>query len=207
MILEEETLIEYGYLPMDLKPHSNKPILAACDECGKIRTTSNHNYCSLCHSCAHDGKKLTEEAKAKMSAAKIGIKRAPFTEKHKRNISAAQTGKRRPNSCISIDSKIKDKKNYLRLYHKEYIKTTNGKNNILKNKTKRRELGYILIYPIKEGEVGHHVTNEYVIGVPKEVHQQFAGYKRNKHRALVLEWLKANDKKKYKLVLSVLAKE
>jgi hypothetical protein len=58
--------------------------------------------------------------------------------------------------------------------------------------------------PLAEGEVGHHVTNEYVIGIPADVHNSIGG-RRKKHRMLVLQWLKANDKKKYKLVLSMLA--
>lgn len=72
---------------------------------------------------------------------------------------------------------------------------------------RRRDLGYTLLMPLKEGEVGHHITNEYVIGIPKVVHQHFHGYRRKKHRTLILQWLKANDKKKYKMVLCVLAKD
>lgn len=77
-----------------------------------------------------------------------------------------------------------------------------------KTKAKRkRDLGYMLLMPIKECEVGHHVTNEYVIGIPEEVHRLLSGHKRRKHRTLVLQWLKVNDKKKYKIVLCLLAKE
>ena len=33
----------------------------------------------------------------------------------------------------------------------------------------RRQLGYSPLLPLGIGEVGHHITNEYVIGIPKEV--------------------------------------
>ena len=37
MILEEETYRKFGYYPGDLKPKSNKKVLAMCDECEKVR--------------------------------------------------------------------------------------------------------------------------------------------------------------------------
>jgi hypothetical protein len=73
--------------------------------------------------------------------------------------------------------------------------------------SRRRELGYTLLMPLTDGEVGHHITDKYVIGIPKEIHQSFGGRSRKKHRTLVLQWLKANDKKKYTKVLCVLAKQ
>jgi hypothetical protein len=57
--------------------------------------------------------------------------------------------------------------------------------------------------PLADGENGHHVTDEYVIGISKEIHQSFNGGPREKHRTKVLQWLKANDIKKYKMVLCV----
>ena len=72
VILEDATYEAFGYYPSVLKPHSNKPILAACDECGKIRTITKDTYRSLCHSCAMKGKIVSEAAKAKMSVAKKG---------------------------------------------------------------------------------------------------------------------------------------
>lgn len=73
-----------------------------------------------------------------------------------------------------------------------------------RSRSKRRYLGYTYIYPVKEGECGHHFTNEYVGGIPEEVHQRFSGYGRKKHRTLVLLWLKANDMMKYNLVHGIL---
>lgn len=52
MILEQETFDEYGYYPHELAPQSHKPILAICDDCGKPRATSKHNYRLLCPSCS-----------------------------------------------------------------------------------------------------------------------------------------------------------
>lgn len=111
MILEEATFKKFGHYPSALKSQSNKPILAACDDCGKIRETSKNHYHSLCGSCAGKGriftdehkanigaagkgKTLTEETKALMSAAKKGKKRKPFTEEHNAKISAAMKGRK-----------------------------------------------------------------------------------------------------------------
>ena len=88
MILEEETYEKFGYYPKDLKPKSHKKILAACDECGKIRELNKHNYSSLCKSCAERGKRNhlygkhhTEVARKKMSASRKG-QRNHFYGKH-----------------------------------------------------------------------------------------------------------------------------
>ena len=52
MIYHIQTYCTYGYWPEDLSPSSDKPILAACDKCGKIRITRNPDYRALCKSCA-----------------------------------------------------------------------------------------------------------------------------------------------------------
>jgi hypothetical protein len=72
---------------------------------------------------------------------------------------------------------------------------------------RKRHLGYIILIPLAEGEVGHHVTNKHVIGLSKEVHEMLSGGKRREHRAKVLEWLKLNDKNKYSLARLVLLNE
>jgi len=56
-ILEQETYEQFGYYPSELKPHSRKKILAACDGCGKVRITSKNQYRSLCNSCCQKGEK------------------------------------------------------------------------------------------------------------------------------------------------------
>lgn len=57
MILEEETYRKFGYYPSDWAPRSHKKILAACDECGKVRVISKGAYRSLCKSCRQKGEK------------------------------------------------------------------------------------------------------------------------------------------------------
>lgn len=57
MILEEETFEAFGYRPSDLKQHSGRKILAACDDCGKVRVVKKQNYCALCNSCAAKNRK------------------------------------------------------------------------------------------------------------------------------------------------------
>ena len=80
------------------------------------------------------------------------------------------------------------------------------KASVRRKNAKRRKLGYILLMPLKPGEVGHHITDKYVIGIPEEVHRKLV-CRRKKHRTKILQWFKANDKKKYKLALCILAKE
>jgi hypothetical protein len=89
MILEEETFSEFGYYPGELKPHSRKKILAACDECGKVRAIKKYAYHALCNSCARRGNNhpnygnhLSEETKKKISEALKGNKNVIRGEKH-----------------------------------------------------------------------------------------------------------------------------
>ena len=53
MILEDATFEAYGYYPRDLKSHSHKSVLAACDDCGKVRRIPKDGYRALCLSCGH----------------------------------------------------------------------------------------------------------------------------------------------------------
>lgn len=120
MILEAETVIEYGYLAIDLPPHSEKPILAACNGCGNVRETSKKDYCSLCRSCASKSEYLSDKSIAKMSDAHKGIKNynfgKEFTDEHKANLSAAHVGKKRTkesraNQSASLKGKYVGEKN------------------------------------------------------------------------------------------------
>jgi hypothetical protein len=109
VILEEATKEAFGYYPSELMPHSGKPILAACEGCGKVRETSKNIYRALCLSCAMNSaakkgenhpmfnKHHTEEAQALMSAAHKG---KTFTEEWKANMSmnhADCKGEKHPN--------------------------------------------------------------------------------------------------------------
>ena len=52
MIYNIQTVCTYGYWPdTDLKPKSHKPIIAACDGCGKVRVLRMGDYHDLCKSC------------------------------------------------------------------------------------------------------------------------------------------------------------
>ena len=72
MILDQETFEGFGYYPSDLKPQSNKKILAVCDSCGKARAIPKKSYRSLCLSCSMKGKTFTAEHKRNMSEAQKG---------------------------------------------------------------------------------------------------------------------------------------
>lgn len=100
MILEEETYVEFGYYPSELTPHSGKKILAACDECGKVRIAKKHHYHALCKLCAHKGMHHSEETKKRLSEAGKGNKNAlgqHHTEEAKKKMSEAKSGKNHPN--------------------------------------------------------------------------------------------------------------
>lgn len=99
MILEEETYAEFGYYPSDLKPKSGKKILAACEDCSRVRETSKHNYHPFCDSCSRKGarsslfgKHPSEEAKAKMSKAQKG-ENHPLFGKHPSDVTRAKLRK------------------------------------------------------------------------------------------------------------------
>jgi hypothetical protein len=210
MILEEATKEAFNYYPSELYPKSNKPILAACDDCGKVRITSKDAYRKLCKSCAQKGGRNhnfglieTENQKAKISTANTGKQRTKeqnaqrsavmtgktHTEEHNANIGAAQKGGRNHNF---------GKRGKAACGYKGGEKATHARSH-----AKRRELGSNILMPLKEGEDGHHPTDRDIIGIPHDIHSKIPGNPRERHRRLVLEWLKDNDIKKYELVLNV----
>lgn len=222
MILEEATKEAYGYYVSELKPQSVKPILAACELCGEFRVTTKNSYYTFCLSCSQKGMHHSKESNAKISAAMQGNKRGlghivteenkaitsavhkdhPLTTKHKAKISIALKGRK-----LSEEHKVAIRKNHTQEKGKN---NPNYKGGILlawkRANAKRKKLGYILLMPLKEGEDSHHITDEYVIGIPADVHNSIGG-RRKKHRTIVLQWLKIHDKKKYNKVLCVLAKQ
>lgn len=87
MIDEYWTWQFYGYYSYDLKPHSNKPIVARCDECCQYRVIRKKQYRELCMPCSKTGKKIqpfTKEHREKISES---LKGRIFTDEHKHNIS------------------------------------------------------------------------------------------------------------------------
>jgi hypothetical protein len=214
VILEEATKEAFGYYAKDLSRGSDKPVLATCELCGEFRVLTKNNYHTFCRSCAKKGNqytfgyKHTDKAKALMSAAQkgningLGYK---HTDKAKARIGAAQKGKEIAEKTRALLSAAQKGK-YMGKTRWNY---NGGKklSNARSHAKRKQQLGYKLLMPIEDGEVGHHVTDEYVIGVPEETHKQFCGYSRKKHRTRIFEWLKVNDKKKFSLVYIVLLNE
>ena len=98
MMLEEETYEKFGYYPSDLKPKSSKKILAACDDCGKIREIRKGNYHDFCRPCAQKGEKHpffekhhSEETKQKIGEARKGTHASDMT---KQKMSDMRKGKK-----------------------------------------------------------------------------------------------------------------
>lgn len=238
MILEDATKEAFGYCSRDLSYGSNRPVLAACETCGKIRVLEKRHYHYFCLSCriVLDGKRKGEknplwkpkikcicqwcgkEFERKPSEIKNGG--GKYCSQQCKQESARKKIKRICLFCgeifeIGLCNAKRHKGKFCS--RKCAGKAMSGENhpryscgkNIARNRAtakRKRELGYTLLMPLAEGEVGHHVTNEYVIGIPKKDHNSIGG-RRKKHRTLVLQWLKANDKKKYLKVLCVLAKQ
>lgn len=215
MILEEETFEVFGYYPSKLSLQNHKRILVVCELCGEIRVPQRRDYRFFCPSCSHIlGGKM--KGKNNINFGKYGKNSPTFGRRHtleeKVLISAAaKVRKGRKNSFFA-----KHHTEEARSAISTAAKKRTGKKNPnfkggkrasdARRKAKRkRDLGYTLLIPLAEGEVGHHVTNEYVIGVPTKVHRSFNYNSRKKHRTRVLQWLKTHDKKKYKKVLCVLA--
>ena len=196
MILEDATFEAFGYYPSDLTPQTHKRILAYCEICGEFKVTRKNGYHTLCKSCSHKGKTLTEEAKRKIGE---GNKGKTLTDESKRKISKAQKGH-------TVTEEAKRKMSEAHKGKKNYNWKGGKKARVRRKNAKRRKLEYIILMPLKPGEVGHHITDKYVIGIQEEVHRKLVG-RRKKHRTKILQWLKTNDKKKYKLALCILAKE
>ena len=115
MILEDATHEAYGYYPSALSHGSHKRILAACDDCNKIRVTSKHSYRALCHPCTMIGGKATDEHKRKNSEAHKGKTGywlgKSHTAKTKQKMSDAQKGKEFSEEHKSNLSKSKEGEN------------------------------------------------------------------------------------------------
>lgn len=188
MILEDETFEAFEYYPSKFPQKSNKLIVASCELCGKFRVIRKDRYRTFCKSCSH---LLGEKIKGKCHY-NFG--------KHSWNF-----GKATPEETKALQSEVRKGK-----YTGRKNPNWNGGKKAAQGReyAKRKQLGYTLLLPLKEGEAGHHVTNEYVIGIPKDIHATLSGgSSRKKHRVRILEWLKVNDKKKYNLVLSILEKK
>lgn len=212
MILEDATYDAFGYYSRDLKLQSAKLIIVACELCGEFRITSKNQYHTFCSSCSHRlGEAIKSDKNPNYGIHRIGDKSPNWKGGHVKCI------------CLECGKKFELEKNRIKHGEGKYCshscagKVHKGSKNpnynggkkaasARKNAKRKRQLGYVLIYPVEEGEHGHHFTNEYVGGIPADVHNSIGG-SRKKHRTLVLEWLKANDTIKYEIVLCILKKE
>lgn len=197
MIDEEATFEAFGHYSSTLTQHSGKLVIAICELCGKIRMPTKDSYHTFCHSCS-----------PKLSGVQKGARNPGYKNGSvwhiclwcgkNFKISASRTKYGRAKYCSSR-CQYKAQSGRGNYNYKGGIKVAQARMD-----AKRKKLGFELLMPLKPGEVGHHLTDKYVIGIPRKVHEQLSGSGRKKHRALVLEWLKDNDIKKFEIVLNVL---
>ena len=131
MIDEKETFRIFGYYNADLKPQSNKKIVAICDDCGKIRELPKEAYRALCLSCSrkgkrnpHFGKHHSNEAKKKISKTKKG------------QVSWNKGGTLSEETKQKISKTNKENSPWLGKHHSEEIKKKISKANKGKHRTK-----------------------------------------------------------------------
>jgi hypothetical protein len=86
MIYHIQTYCTYGYWSEELAPSSDRPIIVACDRCGKIRITRKPDYRTLCKSCAMK-KQWENPLKRKNQSEKIS-KRFEDPKERKKNSEA-----------------------------------------------------------------------------------------------------------------------
>ena len=187
MIFKDATYEAFRYEIFELKLQSNKPIIAACELCGKFKVLRRADYRTFCNSCSRvlGGKNKGEK---NPMFGKIGKENPVF-------------GLHRSKATKALISK-----NHADFGGKKHPQWKGGKKiRRARSRAKRdRELGYTLLMPLEEGEVGHHFTDEDIVGIPKRIPEKLSGDKSEKHRVKVLEWLKVNDIRKYKTVLNIL---
>ena len=99
MIDEDRTLQLYGYTSGELKPQSNKLIIAVCEKCGKYRALKKQGYHDLCKPCStkgennpNYGKTCSKETKQKISEA--AKNRKPISEETRQKMSEAHTDRK-----------------------------------------------------------------------------------------------------------------
>jgi hypothetical protein len=78
--------------------------------------------------------------------------------------------------------------------HNRYNQTLIGKQANIKKSFKRRDLGFIPLNDYFEGAEGHHISQNFVIYIPQEIHQSIAhniwsGRNMDAINKLAMEWL------------------
>jgi hypothetical protein len=184
MILSDATFEAFRHNACCLTWKSDAPIVTACERCGEFKVSTRHAYRTFCRSCSHvlgEQMKGTKNSnygismsEAQKALISIALTGFSHSKEAKKHMSAAKTGENHPN------------------FGKSHIRSKQGSH-------------YILLMPLKSGEIIHSISKKHAVGIPENVHQNFTGFFRTeKHRALILLWLKVNDKKKYNLVKDVL---
>ena len=80
----------YGYHSDELPPRSAMPVVVRCDNCCQYRILSKYNCRDLCRVCAQIERWSTDEAHRNASESQNGVKKLPFTDEHRLNMSNAQ---------------------------------------------------------------------------------------------------------------------
>ena len=70
-----QTIKKFGYDPVDLSEKSGRKVIVICQECGKSRITTKHDYRDICRLCTYKN----EEIQIIKSCIKQGISREDFS--------------------------------------------------------------------------------------------------------------------------------
>lgn len=148
-ILEEATFDAFGYYQKDLSYGSAKSILAACEVCGAFKVTSKNAYRTFCGSCSQ----ILGETRKGVKHYNFGNHPTEDTKALMRMNHCDYNGKNNPNfgkhcskktkALISAAGKGEQNHNY-----------NGGKKaaNARQDAKRKRDLGYTLLIPLKEGE-------------------------------------------------------
>jgi len=169
MILGEATYEAYGYYFHALSRRSGKPVLAVCDNCGKLRTVRKHHYRALCKACAHKG--VLVGAKNPNYGKPAWNKGIPHTEKSKQKMSEAHKG-----SCTGENNSNYgnrgDKNPLFGVKAEKHFNWRGGaKASNARHTAKRRQFGFIPLNTSFENSEAHHLTHNSVVYIPKALHR------------------------------------
>lgn len=186
MILEDRNLQIYGYTSNELLPSSEKPIAVMCNECGNERIISKKsnsrakNQDQLCQSCrsmenkSRTGQKQSAEEKAKRAKALIGNKsRTGQTISNEEREKRSKSLMGNKNALGSKLTPEQSKRRSAGLQHQDYDagEWTGWADKSQPHLTpiyKCSQLNKRFI-----GSVGHHISHDTVVFIPKELHEHF----------------------------------
>lgn len=136
--------------------------------------------------------KYRQTVKGKLSQKK-GIKKYQQTDKGKVSAKKFRESEKGKSIQRKANKKFRDvHQDYHNSYQKSYRGTKKGHEAIRKAKAKcKRNLGYIEMFgnPFAESVKvdWHHITDVYVVAIPRDLHKAYSGYNQQKHRELVME--------------------